>query len=184
MSQDSPVLSQSWDWLERVVIGLNLCPFAAKPHRNKQIKMQLCEAKSIDALLDEVELALNHLNETPASVLDTTVLVIPHLLQDFFDYNDALDWVEDIIDQREWRGVFQIASFHPNYQFAGTAPDDPENLTNRAPYPMFHLIREASMTRALASFPDHESIPERNIAKVESLTEQQKQQLFSYLYKE
>ncbi|MCE2595284.1 DUF1415 domain-containing protein [Motilimonas cestriensis] len=173
-----------WTWLEQVVIGLNLCPFANKPHRNKQIQVLLSDAKSPEQFLDDLAHAFGLLDSTDAKVLDTVLFATPNLFADFMDFNDALDWADALLAEQDWYGVYQIASFHPDYQFAGTAPDDDENLTNRAPYPIFHLIREESMNRALDSYPEHDQIPERNIARVSALTDTEKKHLFSYLYKD
>ena len=175
---------QIWTWLEQVVIGLNLCPFAAKPHRNKQIKVVISDATTPDHLLDDLARAFELLENADARVLDTVLFATPSMLADFMDFNDALDWADALLAEQDWYGVYQIASFHPHYQFAGTEPDDDENLTNRAPCPIFHLIRETSMNRALDSYPDHEQIPERNIARVSALTDSEKKQFFSYLYKD
>ncbi|OAN11155.1 hypothetical protein A3K86_19530 [Photobacterium jeanii] len=170
-------------WLEDVVIGLNLCPFAAKPNRNKQIKIHVSECTTEADLLEDIYQQIRHLDDTPVDELETTLVVAPHMLNDFDDYNQFLDLVEGLISQLGKQGIYQIASFHPDYQFYGTEPDDAENLTNRSPYPIFHLIREESMEKVLKHYPDPEGIPERNIDCVENLTAEQKRQLFPYLIK-
>ena len=168
-------------WLNDVVIGLNLCPFAAKPQRNKQIKIHVSSDKTENDLLESIYLQLKELDETPPQELETTLVVAPYLLDDFEDYNQFLDLVEGLVVQLGKSGIYQIASFHPDYCFYGTEPEDAENLTNRSPYPIFHLIREESMEKVLKHYPDPEAIPERNIDCVENLTPEQIKQLFPYL---
>lgn len=169
-------------WLDEVVIGLNLCPFAAKPRRNQQIKIDICTACDDADILEAVYQALTDLAQTDPAITDTTVLVVPNALHDFEHYLDVLSMAENLIDHFGWRGTFQLASFHPQYCFAGCEPDDAENLTNRAPYPCFHLIREDSMSRALAHYgQDPEAIPARNIACVSALTASQRAALFPWL---
>ncbi|MDX1302141.1 DUF1415 domain-containing protein [Photobacterium sp.] len=179
----SQVKKDVQQWLEDVVIGLNLCPFAAKPNRNKQIKIQVCEESSEEVLLEAIYQELMLLDQTPAVELETTLVVAPNLFEKFDDYNQFLDLVEGLLIQLRRDGVYQIASFHPDYCFYGAAPDDAENLTNRSPYPIFHLIREESMENVLRHYPDPEAIPERNIACVQNLTVEQKRKLFPYLIK-
>ncbi|MDO6705977.1 DUF1415 domain-containing protein [Photobacterium sp. 1_MG-2023] len=168
-------------WLDDVVIGLNLCPFAAKPRRNEQIRIAICETDSLDVLLENIQQEIQRLDNTPVCDLDTSLVVCPNLLQDFDEYNQFLDMVEALISQCGKDGVYQVASFHPDYYFFGTHPDDAENLTNRAPYPIFHLIREDSMEKVLAHYPDPEAIPEQNIEKMNALTKEEIRQLFPYL---
>ena len=169
-------------WLDEVVIGLNLCPFAAKPNRHEQIRIQRCEAGTELGVLEALQAELTLLDETPVSELETTLLVIPNLLSDFEDYNQFLNLVDALLDEFEWAGEYQVASFHPQYCFAGVAPESPENLTNRSPYPLLHIIREASIETALEHYDNPELIPERNIAKVSTLSEAEKHHLFAYLF--
>lgn len=150
------VHQQVQQWLEDVVIGLNLCPFAAKPNRNKQIQIYISEANSEDVLLEEIYQQLQKLDSTPVDELETTLVVTPHLFEDFGDYNQYLDLIDALIFQMGYQGTYQIASFHPDYCFHGTQPEDAENLTNRSPYPIFHLIREDSMEKVLKHYPDPE----------------------------
>lgn len=168
-------------WLNDVVIGLNLCPFAAKPQRNKQIKIFVSEAATEETLLEDILTQLLELESTEPEQLETTLVAVPNMLQDFYDYNLFIDWVEALIRQQEWDGIFQLATFHPDYCFGGAEPEDAENLTNRSPYPVFHLIREESMEKVLKHYPNPEAIPDTNIARVESLTAQEKAKLFPYL---
>ncbi|GEA50730.1 hypothetical protein VIN01S_15340 [Vibrio inusitatus NBRC 102082] len=169
------------DWLEQVVIGLNLCPFAHKPNKNKQIKIAVTEATSEEALLEFILLELRELDSKEPNELETTLVVAPAMLADFMDYNFFLDWVDALLKQEEYEGIYQVASFHPDYCFGGTEPEDAENLTNRSPYPTIHLIREESMERVLKHYPNPEAIPDNNIARVEGLTAEEKAKLFPYL---
>jgi hypothetical protein len=169
-------------WLEDVVIGLNLCPFAAKPNRNKQIKIFVSEATTEEVLLEDVLQELMNLDSKTAEELETTLVTIPNMLQDFMDYNFFLDWVDALIKQQEWEGIYQIATFHPDYCFGGAEPEDDENLTNRSPYPVLHLIREESMEKVLKHYPNPEAIPDTNIARVEALTPEERRKLFPYLF--
>ncbi|MDF4972324.1 DUF1415 domain-containing protein [Vibrio parahaemolyticus] len=181
---DINAITQQVDqWLNDVVIGLNLCPFAAKPQRNKQIKIFVSEATQEEALLEDILLQLIELSTTESEKLETTLVVVPNMLQDFWDYNFCIDWVEGLIKQQDWEGTFQVATFHPDYCFGGAAPEDDENLTNRSPYPIFHLIREESMEKVLKHYPDPESIPDTNIARVSALSEEERKKLFPYLFR-
>ncbi|EGQ8216698.1 TPA: DUF1415 domain-containing protein [Vibrio parahaemolyticus] len=181
---DINAITQQVDqWLNDVVIGLNLCPFAAKPQRNKQIKIFVSEATQEEALLEDILLQLIELSTTEPEKLETTLVVVPNMLQDFWDYNFCIDWVEGLIKQQDWEGTFQVATFHPDYCFGGAAPEDDENLTNRSPYPIFHLIREESMEKVLKHYPDPESIPDTNIARVSALSEEERKKLFPYLFR-
>ena len=188
-TQESPntdinaITEQVDQWLNDVVIGLNLCPFAAKPQRNKQIKIFVSEASQEEALLKDILLQLIELSNTEPEKLETTLVVVPNMLQDFWDYNFFIDWVEGLIKQQDWEGIFQVATFHPDYCFGGAEPEDDENLTNRSPYPVFHLIREESMEKVLKHYPDPESIPDTNIARVSALSEEERKKLFPYLFR-
>lgn len=168
-------------WLDQVVIGLNLCPFAARPRRLGQIRIMISGAKSDETLMDELVSEVRLLlGESPRSV-ETSLLVVPAMLLEFETYNRFIDVAEMLIRQYGWEGEIQIASFHPEYCFEGAAPEDDENLTNRSPYPILHLIRETSIEQALSAFPNPERIPERNIGRVCSLSALEKRRLFPYL---
>ena len=180
MTDISTVESQVWQWLDKAVIGLNLCPFAKKPRANNQIKLVISQADNSNDLTNELLTELDFLTNTPVEQTDTTVIVIPQFLTDFSDYLHMLDVADMLIDQMGYRGTFQLASFHPNYQFDGTEADDAENLTNTAPYPILHLIREDSMEKVLSKYPDPESIPVNNIKTVESLTEKEMGEIYGF----
>jgi len=156
-------------WLERAVIGLNLCPFAKAVHVKEQIRWVESPARDAQGLLDDLLRELQLLAAADPETVETTLLIHPHALNDFLDYNDFLDVADAAIDELGLTGVLQVASFHPNYQFAGTAPDDVENLSNRSPHPMLHLLREDSIDRAVAAFPDTATIYERNIETLRRL---------------
>ena len=156
-------------WLERAVIGLNLCPFAKAVYVKQQVRIVISDASTERALLEELGEELALLRDTPADEIDTTLLVHPQVLGDFLDYNDFLGDADALVEAMDLDGVLQVASFHPLYQFAGTQPDDAENLTNRAPYPILHLLREASVDRAVAAYAEPEAIIERNVATVRAL---------------
>lgn len=156
-------------WLEKAVIGLNLCPFAKAVYVKQQVRWVLSDATTPEALLEQLMEELVLLRDLPADQVDTTLIVHPQVLQDFLDYNDFLDNADMALEQLDLQGILQVASFHPHYQFAGTAPDDVSNCTNRAPCPTLHLLREASVERAVAAFPDPEVIIERNIATLDTL---------------
>lgn len=156
-------------WLERAVIGLNLCPFAKAVYVKQQVRIVVSDASTERALLEELGEELALLRDSPAEQVDTTLLVHPQVLVDFLDYNDFLGDADALVEAMELDGVLQVASFHPHYQFAGSEPDDADNLTNRAPVPILHLLREASIDRAVAAYPDPDAIIERNIATVREL---------------
>lgn len=168
-AEHEAIIDNTRQWLERAVIGLNLCPFAKAVHVHNRIRFVVSKARHIDGLLEELERELQALNEADPTVCETTLLIHPQLLQDFLDYNDFLEIAEGVVEELELDGVLQIASFHPQYQFEGTEPDDIENYSNRAPYPTLHLLRESSIERAVETFPDIAGIYERNILTLRQL---------------
>ncbi len=158
-----PILDDTRRWLERAIIGLNLCPFAKAVHVKQQIRYVISAATAADAAEGDLEMALLELNDADPADVDTTLLIFPQAFADFLDFNDFIHQADALVDMMGFRGKYQLASFHPQYQFAGTGADDIENYTNRAPYPILHLIREASIERAVAAFPDASVIFERNM---------------------
>ena len=164
---DDKIVRSVRQWVETVVVGLNLCPVAKRELVKNRVRFVVTEATKEAQLLatleDELELLSNE-----ASV-ETTLLIHPGVLQDFYAYNQFLNSADALLQQMKLEGVYQIASFHPDYQFGGTEQDDVENYTNRSPYPMLHLIREESIERAIASYPDVDNIPEQNRKLMESL---------------
>ncbi|CAM2149259.1 DUF1415 domain-containing protein [Paraburkholderia tropica] len=156
------ILDATRHWLTRAVIGLNLCPFAKSVHVKGQIRYAISDATDLEGVLTDLETELRTLADSCAEDIDTTLLILPHALTNFLDYNDALHFADLLLGQLRLDGELQIASFHPQYQFEDTQPDDIENYTNRAPYPILHLLREASIERAADAFPDAADIYERN----------------------
>ncbi len=163
------IIASTKTWLERAVIGLNLCPFAKSVFVKKQVRYALTAATTADELLAELEHELALMRETDPAKLDTTLLIHPLAMTHFLDFHFFLGEVDALIRNLGYEGVFQIASLHPQYEFAGSAPDDIANFTNRAPYPTLHLLRESSIDRAVAAFPEAEAIFERNIETMERL---------------
>lgn len=163
------VRERTRDWLERFVIGLGLCPFAAEPYRHGRIAYAVCEETADDAIYRAfVETVDALLGQSPQQQ-ETALLIVSRGLTDFDDYLQMLDALEYALDEAGLSGVLQLASFHPDYRFAGVAADDPANYSNRSPYPMFHLIREQQLAEALAGFPDPEAVPGRNMARLRAL---------------
>ena len=156
-------------WLERAVVGLNLCPFAKGVHAKGQIHYVVSAATGAEALAQDLRRELADLAAAPAEVRDTTLLMAPDCLQDFLEFNDFLGLAEDVLEELDLDGTLQIASFHPQFQFAGTDAGDVTNCTNRAPYPTLHLLREDSIDRAVQAYPEAEAIYERNMEVLEKL---------------
>ena len=156
-------------WLERAVIGLNLCPFAKAVYAKHQIRFAVTAARNADEVTAELRHELALLVHTEPNALETTLLIHPQAMTEFIDYHLFLKSADAMVRSLGLEGVVQIASFHPGYEFAGSASDDIENCTNRSPYPMLHLLREASVERAVAAFPDAAAIYERNIATLRRL---------------
>lgn len=163
------IIADTRRWMERAVIGLNLCPFAKAVHVKEQIRWTVSEATTPETLLDDLVAELQFLAEADPETVDTTLLIHPEALQDFLDFNDFLDLADAALEALELDGVLQVASFHPDYQFADAAADDIGNFTNRSPYPTLHIIREDSLDKAVAAFPEAESIFETNIETLNKL---------------
>ena len=155
------IIQATQKWVETIVIGMNLCPFAKREVVKNRVRYTVAESTAQEQLLMDLKIELELLNND--SSIETTLLIHPSILQDFYDYNDFLELADSLLIDMELEGIYQIASFHPNYQFCCTNFDDAENYTNRSPYQMLHLIREASLEKAVANYPDPEDIPERNI---------------------
>jgi hypothetical protein len=166
---DDTVLADTRRWIEKAVIGLNLCPFAKSVYVKNQVRIVVSHARHLDAFLDELDRELLLLRDTPAEEIDTTLLVHPTLFPDFEVFNDFLNVVDDVVAEHELEGVIQVAPFHPAFQFEGTMPDDVTNNTNRAPYPTLHLLREDSVERAAESGDDADTIVERNQQRLREL---------------
>ncbi|MBE0549072.1 MAG: DUF1415 domain-containing protein [Rubrivivax sp.] len=166
-------------WLETAVIGLNLCPFAKAVHARSQIRWVLSDASEPAVLLADLVHELQFLAAADAQEVETTLLVHPQVLGDFLDFNDFLDVADAALVELGLDGTLQIASFHPQYQFADSQPDDVANFTNRSPHPTLHLLREASIARAVASVPDAADIYERNMRTLQQLGHAGWQALFT-----
>lgn len=156
-------------WLEKAVIGLNLCPFAKAPHVKNLVRIVVSKARHLDGFLEDLDRELQLLGNTPASELETTLLIHPTLFPDFETFNQMLEIADDAVVENELEGIVQIAPFHPDFQFEGTEADDISNYTNRSPYPTLHLIREDSIAKAAEAFPDSSAIFDRNIALLEKM---------------
>jgi hypothetical protein len=166
---EQAVIVATREWLEKAVIGLNLCPFAKAVYVKNQVRFVVSAASHLDGLLEDLDRELDFLAAADPEVVDTTLLIHATLLPDFLDFNDFMQLAEAAVDEHGLEGVIQIASFHPQFQFEGTAPDDIGNYTNRAPFAILHLLREASIARAVAAFPEAETIYQRNIETLKAL---------------
>jgi hypothetical protein len=171
MSDSAETLTRRW--LQDMVVGLNLCPFAAPVLRDNSLRIASSDAQSDEALLTAVLAELDQLQSSDESAISTTLLVFTHALQTFDDYLDIADAANDLLAEVGLDGIIQIATFHPDYCFAGEAADDPANYSNRSPYPMLHFIREAQMSRVLANYPNPEAIPDNNIRRLRELGREQ-----------
>jgi hypothetical protein len=163
------VIAATQQWLEKAVIGLNLCPFAKAVHIKNQIRYVVSDAETPEALLELLMDELQLLSDTDPAKIDTTLIIHPSVLQDFEDYNEFLDVADAALEDMQLDGELQVASFHPDYQFADTDKNDIGNYTNRSPYPILHLLREDSIDRAVEAFPEAEAIFEKNIETMEKL---------------
>ena len=163
------VLDETRCWVERVVVGLNLCPFAAAPMQGGRIRYVHCDAESVEAIYRALLTEMETLIGLPESEAETSLFVVPSGLEAFATYLDLLEVAEAALPAAGLEGILQLASFHPDYCFEGAGEEDPANYTNRSPHPMFHLIREAPLARALERYPNPEVIPDRNIARLRAL---------------
>ncbi len=154
-------------WLQTMVIDLNLCPFAKRELIKNRIRFTVSDATTEIQLLAALQSELERLNVS--DLIETTLLIHPYILQDFYDYNDFLNTADELLLSMKLDGIYQVASFHPDYQFSDTAQDDVENYSNKSPYPILHLLREASLEHAIASHPDTLEIPDNNIAQLNKL---------------
>jgi hypothetical protein len=178
------IVATTRTWLERAVIGLNLCPFAKAVQVKNQIRYAVSRADEPAALRAELADELQRLAAADPALHDTTLLIHPWVLNDFFDYNEFLQTADKVVEELGLTGEIQIASFHPRYQFADSAAGDIENFTNRSPFPILHLLRESSIERAVASFPDTERIYQNNMETLRRLGHEGWRRLFDPLEKE
>ncbi|MBY0574660.1 MAG: DUF1415 domain-containing protein [Undibacterium sp.] len=167
--EEGQVIAQTKEWLEKAVIGLNLCPFAKAVHIKDQIRYIVSDAATPEELVRDLIAELEVLAEANPDKIDTTLLIHPYVMQDFLDYNDFLEVADATLEELDLDGILQIASFHPLYQFEDSEIDDIENFTNRAPFPTLHLLREESIDKAVAAFPEAEDIYEKNMQTLRAL---------------
>lgn len=166
-------------WLNEVVIGLQLCPFAKKPFHQDTIRYIASKSLSDEERINELISECRNLDENRS--IETTLIVYGKALSDFFDYSHFIEWANTTLKKNNWQGIYQIATFHPKYVFSNTENNDRGNLTNRSPYPIIHLLREETLQAVIESFPDTESIPEKNIETMNALTDTEIKRLFYYL---
>ncbi|KDD49944.1 PF07209 family protein [Bordetella bronchiseptica OSU553] len=159
-------------WVDKAVIGLNLCPFAKAVQAKGQVRYAVSDATDAEGALSDLEDELMRLSQADPQEIDTTLLILPDALDDFYDFNDFEDLSERLLKRMRLVGELQVATFHPRFQFAETGPDDIENYTNRSPYPILHLLREASIDKAVEAFPDAAEIYEKNIETMRELGEE------------
>jgi len=167
--EESLVIKQTKAWVKDIVIDNNFCPFAANPFVQDKIRFKVSDAIDGEKLVDDLVNELSFLQDADINKLETSLLIVPEFLNNFEDYNQFLDVVDEILAQMSLVGEIQIASFHPNYQFADLSSTDVRNYTNRSIYPMFHLIREVSVENARNAYPDVENIPNNNMEKLETM---------------
>lgn len=163
------IIAHTRCWVEQVVIGLGLCPFARKPFESGAVRFVVCATDQPETLRADLQRELEFLRSPEASEIQTTLLIHPNVLNNFLAYNDFLGVVDALLEKQGYEGEFQVASFHPRYQFAGTTADAAENYTNRSPYPMLHILREEVLERVIDSYPNVDEIPERNIQTLNAL---------------
>lgn len=178
MATQEIVIERTQAWLERVVLGLNFCPFARAPYKSGRVEFAVCLSSTEEDVLESLHQHLTELDKISESVCETLLLIIPSALSDFYDYNQFLDRAERLLVQGGWEGVFQIASFHPDYQFADVAADDVTNYTNRSPYPILHILRESSITRVVGNEGVIEQVIENNQRLLREMTQEQFKRLF------
>lgn len=169
MPSDEEVIAATRAWVDKAVIGLNLCPFAKSVQVKGQVRYVVSAARDPETLQEDLARELLALAATDPEQVETTLLIHPHVLNDFLDYNDFLDVADATVAELDLEGTLQVASFHPDYQFADAAPDDITNFTNRSPHPILHLLREESIDRAVDAFPEAADIFERNMETLQRL---------------
>jgi hypothetical protein len=169
---EDPVIAITRRWIDKVVVGLGLCPFAEPSISSGRFRMTVCGTRDLQVLCKALIDELMFLQTDSGRKIDSVLLIHPHALNDFEQYNDFLDLCDQILADLSLVGEFQLASFHPQYRFAGSAAEDLGNYTNRSPYPALHVLRESSVARAVGEHPGTESIPENNVRRLETLGKQ------------
>lgn len=161
MTDDQQVITQTKNWVKTIVVGLNFCPFASRVVKQDSVRYVVVRTTSVyaakDVLLEECKLL------DKDNTISTTLIIFPEAFERFDQYLDLVNTSEKMLRQKRYEGIYQLATFHPLYQFAGVDENDPANYTNRSVYPMLHLLREDDITNALAHYPDADGIPDRNI---------------------
>lgn len=180
LENDAHIVQSVQQWVKAFVVEMNLCPFAQYEIMHKRVRFMTTKAHTQEQLLVSLQEELSLLTADPS--IETTLLIHSNVLQDFYDYNQFLSVADALLVEMGLEGIYQIASFHPDYQFGGTDPDDPENYTNRSPFPLLHLIREASIERAITQYPNIDQVPVRNVALMNSLGRSKLKALFERLY--
>lgn len=174
------IISLTQQWVDSIIIGLQLCPFAKKPFNQHSIFYTVSNAETNEKRIDELINECHRLDNDRK--IETTLLIYKKGLNDFFDYSQFIEWANSVLKKNGWQGIYQIASFHPRYVFANTSPNDRENYTNRAPYPIIHLLREQTLEEAIKNFPNTDAIPEKNIATMNALSDEKLRSIFYYLW--
>ena len=176
MSDEQEIIAEVLRWIEKAVIGLELCPFARAVYEKRQIRYSISHSEQIDELMFDLHQEILCLQQSPD--IDTGLLIIPFQLGEFSEFNQMLDQADALMNGYHWSGEFQLASFHPLYQFSGTQLEDRENWSNRSPYPILHILREASVEQAVSRYPGVSGIPARNIEKLGLLEDDEFNQIF------
>ncbi|MFZ9347118.1 MAG: DUF1415 domain-containing protein [Arenimonas sp.] len=179
-STNDAIVARIRHWIETVVVGMNFCPFAKRELKRGSIRFRICPDPDMESVLTELIRECAHLDADAGT--ETTLLILQDGFDDFEDYLDLIGLAEDLLADQGYEGVYQIASFHPDYRFADAEADDPANYTNRSPYPMLHLLREAGLEHAIDNYPDPDSIPENNIGKARALGADYWRQLMTDLH--
>ncbi len=177
MHTNDTIISQTKKWITDVVVGCNFCPFAGREVKRGSIFYEVVDTEEKQEVLEKLAAMMQQLDENDS--IETSLLILPEGFGDFEDYLLLVELAEKLIEQEDYEGVYQVASFHPGYLFAGSNDEDPSNYTNRSPYPMLHLLREACVTRAIDCHPDINSVPEQNIAFTKEKGLQYMQQLLA-----
>lgn len=176
-TQNETIIAETECWIRSFIIKLNICPFAKRELDQNTVKIKASEAKKLSQALEDLLMELMFLDNHPE--IETTLLIFPGLFKDFFNYLDFVDYAEGLISEQGYEGIYQLATFHPEYCFADTAFDDVSNYTNRAPYPMIHILREQGLAKAIAHYGDTDNIPANNILTMKNLGLEEIQRLLA-----
>jgi len=180
MTNKTLIIEQTKKWLSTVIIKYSICPFAKREHDNNRIHYEVIESKSLESQLEQLILQCEALDDDKNR--ETSLLIFPNALSDFEGYLDVVEISNELMTKQGYEGIYQLASFHPQYRFADSPIDDASNYTNRSPYPMLHILREESIEKVLTNYPNPEEIPERNIKLTQDLGLQEMKKLLSDCY--